>query len=197
MKKIFLLSLLMLFSVTIFAQEKATESRKFVDVVTDAQQAVGQSVETVYNDSKSVVETAYKDAKSTVEYITPKIEKAVQELADGLAVGATELFEILVLQQVVFAIVYTLILILSILFCTAFFKEIRKLKFNDSNSGVDIADKKSITLQSSILSTFYLVGASITAVIVLSNLVTIVMGFVNPEYGAIMEILNYAEKFIK
>lgn len=197
MKKIILLITICLMSFISFAQEKSigkTITDNVSESVSNVYKDGTSAVSTVYNDSKELLKVAYDDVKSTVNVIAPKIEKAVTDLAKGLAVGAEELFKVLTLQQVVNSIVYSLVLII---FLFSFFSAMKKInKFVWTKKSPDIADKQRIGVPG--LAIFiYLTIATITGILFLTNITAFVMGYVNPKYGAIMEILTYAEKFVK
>lgn len=194
--KFLLITLVSFMTLSSFAQESTSTSvKKFVDVVINAQETTSDAVSTIYDDTKGILTTTYSDGKDIINYITPKVEKAVTELANGLAVGAEELFSILVMQQVVYSVVYTFVLLALIILCIAFYKEVNKIQPNRVQE--DIAVKSSHIEKHLILSAGYMIGIVTTAVIFFKNIIPFVMGYLNPKYGAIMEILNYAEKFIK
>lgn len=158
------------------------------------------AVSTVYNDGKGVISTAYEDIKASVQHMTPVVGDAVESLAKGLKVGAEELFKILVLQQVVYSVVYTIVLIMMVLLLMAFIKEKKKylVYLKEYTNNKDISqNKSSVAMQHWIFMLIYISGVVITGAIFISNIIPFVMGYVNPEYGAVMEILEYAQKFIK
>lgn len=174
---------------------KTTPTGTGREAVSSVYKDTKNSVGTVYDDSKGVVQTIYSDGKDAVNYITPKVEKAVSEIANGLAVGAEELFKILVMQQVVYSVVYTFVLLALILLCIGLYKESNKIDVPTVQE--DIATKSNKLEVIAVKCIIYLTGIVVTASIFFKNIVPFVMGYVNPKYGAIMEILNYAEKFIK
>lgn len=179
-------------------EEAVEESSNAVKTVyRDSKDVVG----TVYEDSKGVIGTAYDDTKGAIQYITPKIENAVEEIAKGLKIGATELFKILVLQQVVYSLCYLLVLVLMIYLFKLFRQEkaslTRESNLQSTLPSQDIAfAEKSPLFKHYLFLSIYLAGIVITGAIFFTNIVAFVMGFVNPKYGALMEILQYAEKFI-
>lgn len=77
-----------------------------------------KGVSTVYNDSKNVVKTVYGDLKE----VAPKIESAVTEVAKGLKVGAENVWDILVKQQMVWSIAFLILTIVSCINWYIFYK---------------------------------------------------------------------------
>jgi hypothetical protein len=90
MKKFLLL--LMMFSISLNAQDKLNEK-------------------TVYDDSKNAISTVYNDVKS----LSPKVEESIKILAEQFKTTTTELWSILVKQQLVWSWCF-LILTISALF---------------------------------------------------------------------------------
>lgn len=203
MKKYLLVLMLAFLNLSVFSQaveKEVTTGKKFVESLTG-------SVSTVYEDATSVVNAAYNDIKEAVQYVTPIVEEGVKSLAKGLGTTATELFRILVKQQIVYAIVYTLVLFLILFLIWILYK----LYNNISNISIlfikknNLGDKDIATynkkMQDKLSISYLLFGIILICVICLSiffinNLTDLVMGYLNPEYGAIQEILNYTDKFI-
>lgn len=77
-----------------------------------------QGISTVYKDSKDVVKVVYNDLKE----VAPKIESAVTEVAKGLKVGAENVWDILVKQQMVWSIAFLILTIVSCINWYIFYK---------------------------------------------------------------------------
>jgi len=114
------------------------------------------------------------------EKIYGDVKSVIADLAEGLQVGAEHVYAILVKQQVVESITYLIIGFISIMLIYLSVK-FGKTDWNEPN-GKNVA---SITLgivgAFSLLITFFLLPDIIT-------------GFVNPEYGAIKDILSAVGK---
>ncbi len=134
-------------------------------------------IERVYTDGTKVVEKAYSIAEQT----SPKIEKALKSLGSSLQVTANRVWDILVKQQLVLSIGY-LVLFLTTMFCWCHFwfryEQGRKNQWGDGS------------YELACIITFAL---AVTGTIV--NVYTfnsILMGFINPEFGAMKTIIEIA-----
>lgn len=118
-------------------------------------------------------ETIYKDAKH-----------AISQLAEALEVGAEHVYGVLVKQQVVYSIIYLSLGMLGILLLTLAYKQMRMIK----------GDGRGAMINESIPHLIYSIISGVVgfvlSVIALFNIGNIITGFVNPEYGAIKEIVN-------
>lgn len=110
MKKILLLVMLTL-NMSLTAANKENSFDKTVN-------KTEQGISTIYNDGKDVVKTVYGDLKE----VAPKIESAVTEVAKGLKVGAENVWDILVKQQMVWSIAFLILTIVSCINWYIFYK---------------------------------------------------------------------------
>ncbi len=119
-------------------------------------------------DTSSVTKTIYQDVKS-----------ALVGLSSGLKVGAEHVYQILVKQQIVNSITYLILLIIALLLLIPLYKFIKFCTTNnDAHEGHIFICFIAIIV----------IGAF--NAIMLSYINKIIMGFVNPEYGAIEKILE-------
>ena len=135
-------------------------------------------------------------SKATFNAIYNDVKEGVVGLASALKVGAEHVYAVLVKQQIVYAIVYLLVLVFSIAL----------LKFAYSQYNVydvkEIAWAKETQRRSTEIyfhiSFVYFLASLITGAIMLlvgiCNIDNIIMGFVNPEYGAIKDIMDFVKK---
>lgn len=121
-------------------------------------------------DTSGLYRTIYNDVKS-----------GLQGLADGLKVGAEHAYVILVKQQVVRSVIWLLTLLMSLIFLYLAFYAWKQMSddISDTQEGRYIA----MLFVFGIMSMLMLAPALI-------NLDIIVTGLINPEYGAIKEILD-------
>lgn len=134
----------------------------------------------VYTDAKSAVTTIYGDMKEVTSEIYPDVKSAITEIAKGLGVGAEYVWTTLVKQQVVLGVTelieLLLILVLIIIGIVWLWKTIKK--------------NESITWK--VLPGAFLILFG-TLMFGRVDLITIVQGLINPDFGAI----NYVLDFIK
>lgn len=143
-----------------------------------------------------ITTTVYSQVDSTVKVITTlpdsslvtfsKVYKDVTEsltgLAEGLKVGATYVFEVLVKQQLVNSITYLILILLSFFLIINWFKA---YKSTEEWSG------KEAPTGLGVVRTIQLCLGSATLIWMIFYINNIITGFVNPDYGAIQEIINF------
>lgn len=160
--KSILIILITLFSFTVNANI-------VTEVVDSTKSTINKSVEFV--DTSSTFKTIYFDIKS-----------GIAGLAAALKVTAEHVYTILVKQQVVNSIICLILGIISIIFIINWFKKYKSDEKWDSDHGPTALGLVRIT---QIIIGFILLAISLV------NIDVIITGFINPEYGAIKEILNF------
>ena len=160
-----------------------------------SQLAVGQTVASVIDSTKSVVSNAIDSTKTAVQkgvgivdtssnfkMVYTDIKDGISALASGLRVGAEHVYMVLVKQQIVYAIVYLIIGLFSLFLIVNWINGYKDTKQEWSNSeeptGLGIIKLIQIIVGGIMLGVF------------LFHIDTIIMGFVNPEYGAIQTIID-------
>ena len=165
MKKLFLL-LTVLFTVNFaFAQDTTTVLEKVTKRVVDAKNTV---------DTASLYKEIYTDVKT-----------GLQSLASGLKVGVEHVYSVLVKQQVVKSVGWLIIWILSVFMLINWF---RSYKSNE----VWIVDEE-YPSGLGIIRILQIVIFGIVFIVCLCNIDETVTGFINPEYGALKEIMDFVK----
>ncbi len=181
-KQLFL-GVILMSSLMVTAQTSQEEIAKIAKEQSDGILTSAQSgTKTVYNDGKEVVTTVYNDAKS----LTPKIANGINEIAKGLKIGAESVWKILIRQQLVWSITILLSLIGTILSWIHFWYRFNIACENDwgrSGSG----HYELICIMCAVIS----ISGSVLVVIHFNDMIT---GFLNPEYGAMRDIVLVALK---
>lgn len=129
---------------------------------------------------------AYVDTSSTFKMLYSDIKTGLGALAAGLKVGTEHVYEVLVRQQIVNSIVF---LILGLLGIYMIFNYINKYKTNEI--WLDTTSYTDTPTMLGVVRTIQLGVGFILAGIVIAHLDVIVTGFINPEYGAIKEIISF------
>jgi hypothetical protein len=153
----------------------------FISLYTIKASNVSNIVDTLSKNTKESVQ--YIDTSSNFKMIYSDIKSGLQGLALGLKVGVEHVYGILVKQQVVNSITWLIFTILCII-CIIIYIYI-----------INVAGKNSWDSEN--IGTFVILaglGCIIFLIICLCHIDTMVMGFVNPEYGAIKEIINFVNK---
>jgi len=170
--------------------------KKFLIVLTllFSQLAVGQTVASVIDSTKSVVSNAIDSTKTAVKkgigivdtssnfkMVYTDIKDGITALALGLRVGAEHVYMVLVKQQIVYAIVYLIVGLFALFLIVNWingYKDTKQKWLDGDMTGLGV------------IKTIQIFIAGIMFIVFLFHIDSIVMGFVNPEYGAIQEIID-------
>lgn len=115
--------------------------------------------------------------KLSKEVLYKDVKDAMVQIGKALEVGAEHVYVVLIKQQVVVAV--TFLLIILVLFG---FSVWAWLAYNYEAKKPDYKEDGYVLMP--------LIPSVITLVVFLWNIRSIVTGFINPEYGAMMEILD-------
>ena len=183
MKKILILfAMLFAFSVvTVYAADPIVSAGKVLVNATDSVYHDGKTmVDSVYHDGKEIVKTVYGDAKEGAVSIYPDVRKAVVAIGKAIGIAAEHVYSVLVKKYFVLGIKQAVICLIGFI---AFI--------------IGLVMWKKATPQGQPIT--YRIIAPIFLIVV--GLVTIcnvnydemLMGIINPEYGAINYILEYSK----
>jgi hypothetical protein len=177
MKKLILIIVSILTITNVFAQSGT------MTIVNSAKQAVNETIDST---KKAVSDgTKFVDTSSNFKMIYNDVKSNIAGLASALKVGAEHVYLVLVKQQIVYSIVWLILTILSV-FILKYIIKITKWAYETK---VNEADNFGIILGI----VFGWLGSIIYLLIVIFHLDTMITGFVNPEYGAIMDIVNFVK----
>lgn len=139
-------------------------------------QVSADSTQTKFNELKEVVDTS-----STFKMIYNDVKDGIAALGSALKVGAEHVYYVLVKQAIVEAIIFLVVGIIGLIFCTRF--------VNQYKSDEIWSDRGDATGLGVVRLIQFIFGGILFLVGIL-NINVIITGFVNPEYAAIKEILN-------
>ena len=141
-------------------------------------------VDTLYHDGKTAVSTVYNDAKSGASSIYPDVKSAIVSIGKAIGVAAEHVYGILVKKYVVIGVKELFIFIGGIILF--FIGLIYWRKYTKDGQPVSYG----IVIPSLLL----LIG-----ILIIFNVDydAMLMGLINPEYGAINYILEYTKGIIK
>lgn len=129
------------------------------------------------------------DTSSTFRLMYTDFKQGVIALGSVLKVGAEHVYGVLVRQQIVYGIIYLLFLICGVLLTYNWIKKYKD-KNEDWTNGQDPTGLGIVrTIQIIIAFIFIFIGTF--------NIDKTITGFVNPEYGAIEEVIKMVEKVKK
>jgi uncharacterized membrane protein YuzA (DUF378 family) len=145
---------------------------------------VGETVSNAIDSTKAAVKDGINvvDTSSNFKMVYTDIKDGISALASGLKVGAEHVYEVLVKQQIANAITYLIIGIIGLILMANFFKGYKdpKEEWGDGDMPTGLG----------MLRTFQVFLAGILIIFLIFNIDEIVMGFVNPEFGAIETIID-------
>lgn len=141
------------------------------------------AVSTVYNDGKQVVTTVYSDGKDLLKTVYPEVKDAVVAIASAIGVAAEHVYTVLVKKYVVEGVAQLLIFVGSIILLIFGVRGVNKF----------INTESVITWK-----VLFPVAFSIVGLIMLFNVNynNMLMGIINPEYGAINYIIEYTQSMM-
>ena len=167
----------MLVTFSAFAQK--TESSNFVSVIATTYSDSKAAVDTLYQDGKALVSTIYNDTKSLTSTIYPDVKAAIGQIASAIGVAAEYVWVALVKSFVVKGAVEILHLVFALAFiifgCILFSKNFKS---------------EQITWKIIPGIIVIIIGFGFACSV---DYYTMLMGLINPEFGAI----NYILEFVK
>jgi hypothetical protein len=184
MKKIFWIFLMMFcVSVSIYAEDTS-----FGEVLTQSTEQVYSDaravIDTVYHDGKQAIQTVYGDMKAGTSSLYPDVKQAVISIANGIGVAAEHVYMVLVKKYVVLGVKELGIFIGAIILLLLGY-----FGWNKKTKG-DVP----ITYKLIPQALFIFVGLVMLANV---NYDDMLMGLINPEYGAINYILDFSKGLVK
>lgn len=149
---------------------------------------------TMYADSTSVniqeeissIQNLPDSAKVTFTTVYNDVKEAISGIAASLKVGAEYVWTILIKQQIVKGLVYLILLTISLILIISFYKACK----NSKEDWLEHGDPTPI----GIMRIIQIVTGLCLFVISINNLDVILTGLINPEYGAMSDIMNWVRK---
>jgi hypothetical protein len=142
--------------------------------------------------SQDTISTAgIKSYNVTWSNVYDDTKSALNSLGSALKVGSEHVYQTLVKQQPVDSIIecieVLILFITTFIFWTLFLKDRKRFSKKGDQWYGDSLDDHEVTCAYLVIS----IGLLITTLIVIGcNISSIITGFVNPEYGAIKDIMN-------
>ena len=185
MKKFIFIIVLLGITMMSFAKpiQETKESATKQAVIT-IHQDVKDVISTTHDDLKSITTSLYGDGKDVVTSLYPDVKSAVVAIGKAIGVAAEHVYTVLVKKFVVDGIVQLLPFLLGLLLIgIGWFKMSRFFKNQDKVDWHIIYP--SLLLVFGVISLGYV------------DYNVMVMGLVNPEYGALNYILEYSKEMLK
>lgn len=165
----------MLVTFSVFAQKNS--SSDFVSAIATTYSDSKAAVDTLYQDGKALVSTIYNDTKSLTSTIYPDVKAAIVQIASAIGVAAEYVWIALVKSFVVKGTVEILHLVFALAFiilgCILFSKNFKSEQITwKIIPGIIVV----------------IIGLAIACSV---DYYTMLMGLINPEFGAINYILEF------
>ena len=184
MKKV-IIGLLFFLTLSIVGYSQTKEST--ANVVVQTVQNVDTAANVIKDGIANINVTGTK-AEAFIDKYSGKLEAAFVSLAKSLKTPVEHIYKVLVTQQVVkasiFIIADILLIVLSIIFSIWFGKTVNYYS-KQKDDWSDYEGPCIILCATTIVCIIAAVGCTF------GSLSTVVTGFINPEYGAIMDILQF------
>lgn len=139
-------------------------------------------------------------AKLTLTKVYADVKAGISGLAQSLKVPATHVYEILVRQQVTYSII-NILMVLGLFICCLLTARYAKItykghlalyKLRTDRTDADIEDTPKGVL-SVILAVISIILGGAGVIVLCTTMQETVIGFTNPEYGAIKEIISFVK----
>jgi len=158
--------------------------------------AVSSRANNVIDKIDSTAKSAYQtvDTSSTFKTMYKDVKEGILGLAEGLKVGAEHVYEVLVKQQVVYSITSIVAYIVLLITTVLFYKRFRINVIRTETEG-DPWYKDDWDNHFQIISTLLLtcMWFAILATYFSFTIDRTITGLINPEYGAIREIISFVK----
>ena len=126
------------------------------------------------------------DTSSTFKAMYSDFKYGITALAGSLKVGAEHVYEVLVKQQIVYSIIWLLVLIIGITFICIWLYRYK----DDKEEWENRQDATAL----GVFRTLQLFCGALMFILGMINIDTIITGFINPEYGALKEVIEMVKK---
>jgi uncharacterized protein YukE len=152
---------------------------------------VANDAKSVLSDTSSSFNKLADSSKVSFGSVYKDMKNGIEQMAAALKVGAAHVYQVLIRQQIAKAIMWLVILIVTCVLFRAAWKISKPENWQKPKKDGDMPDPKN---GYAILSIFLWVVACLSLIACLFHIDTIVYGFVNPEYGAMTDIVDFINK---
>lgn len=183
MKKIKFLIATFIFFYTSFA----STAKPTNNLVTD----VKNTTIGIVDSTKSAVTGAVKtvDTSSNFKMIYSDLKDGVVALGQSLKVGAEHVYKVLVKQQIVKAVVFIFVFLVSLITGILCYKQWGKIETVEERYQTSVKEVRPF-----VFTIVFGLISFITFLVFIFNVDTMIMGFVNPEYGAIQDVIHFVQR---
>ena len=148
-----------------------------------AGEVIASIVDTIHGDVNGAVSTVYNDTKGAIESLYPDVKSAIVAIGKAIGVAAEHVYSVLVRQYVVEGVKWLLISIIGLLLTILGWITINKHVKNGGKLTYAVLFPAICTL----------IGVCI---LLRTDYNAMLMGLINPEWGAINYILEYTQNLV-
>ena len=178
-KLLFIFAILFAVSISTYAEIGETLTNSVGTVYNDGKAVV----DSLYHDGKTVVGTVYDDLKEGAVNIYPDVKSAVVSIGKAIGVAAEHVYGVLVKKYLVLGVKQAFIFLIGLMALIIGIIGWRKYTKNN----------QPITYRIILPTALSIIG---TIVLFNVNYDEMLMGLINPEYGAINYILEYTKDIV-
>lgn len=137
----------------------------------------------------AVAKVSQVDTSSTFKLMYSDFKQGIVALASSLKVGAEHVYGVLVKQQIVYGVVYLFIFLLGIYLTINWLKNYKN-KDEEWTTPPPNSYSSSDVTGLGVFRTIQIIVATVLLGIGIFNIDNIMTGFINPEYGAIQDVIE-------
>ncbi len=201
MKKILLLLTLAFFASTQLSLAQKDTSNVYTNMkknVTDITKGVAGDAKNALHGVDSAFKNLADSSQISFGSVYKDIRSGIEGMAQALKVGAEHVYKVLVQQQIVKSIMWLVVLIFSIISLRLAWKTTMAAKWKkiDVSEVTDVEDSKAtvpVNAWGFLCFIFWAMGV-IGVIVVICHLQTMITGFVNPEFGAMKDIVDFVRQ---
>ena len=168
----------------IFASTLMTYANDSTNVVTQVLETASNAVDSAKLVTTNLVHQA--DTSSNFSRIYGDLKDGVLAIGQSLKVGAEHVYTVLVRQQVVNSVVYLLLGIFSLILGVLSYKQWGLIQYDSRKDEFNEVRPLVFTVAFGLTS-------FVLSLVFFLNLDLVVMGFANPEYGAMQDVINFVK----
>jgi hypothetical protein len=168
----------------IFASTVMTYANDSTNVVTQVLETASNAVDSAKLATTNLVNQA--DTSSNFKRIYGDLKDGVLAIGQSLKVGAEHVYAVLVRQQVVNSVVYLLLGIFALILGILSYKQWGLIQYDSRLDEV-------IEVRPLVFTVAFGLTSLVLSIMFFVNLDLVVMGFANPEYGAIQDVINFVK----
>ncbi|MFZ2205411.1 MAG: hypothetical protein WAV23_02380 [Minisyncoccia bacterium] len=186
-KNVFLLSMLMFSLTNIIFADTSNVYKNLKKNANDIVSGVSTDVKSAISHADSAFAQLADSTQFSFGSVYKDLKNGIESMGKALKVGATHVYEVLVKQQLAKSILWLVVSIITMIVLCAAWKLFNGTEWKEWNTNEAPPGRIALSI------TFWIIGV-ISLIVVICHLDTMVYGFVNPEYGAMKDIVDFVNQ---